>query len=420
MKVFTLYSMNPYPYWFYGRSSVYYVLLELSKYVEIHITFPVGNIGKEIANIKHLEGKGLKVYPFQLDTSDKIYRLLLNIFQGKPFKILKYYNKNYEKRIIKWIEQINPDIIQIYTPHMANYGFRIKNIYPNIPIMYRSIDILIDQIKSYIEITEEPLKRAAALWQLKKTLKYEVAVWETFNKSIFITKNDYNKAIKYTQEIINHEIYREKYDFILDGVQIEDNLYLENREKQDSLVFAASDQLQNIESVRAFIEKVWKPIYKKLKLNLQIYGKICGPLEKIYGKDYLKNLNVHLIGFISDIKELYNLIAKNKIFLSPTFVGSGYRTKIFEAGSFGMPILCSLFDYNSLPDDFKPNKNILVANDLEEFKDFLLKIDKDIIDLFMLSKNIHDILKNYSWENVAKRFINTYKDTMGQMKELNK
>lgn len=248
------------------------------------------------------------------------------------------------------------------------------------------------------------------MWQLKKTLQYEVAVWQAFDKSIFVTKNDYESAIKYTQKVVNYKIIEDRYGFITDGIHIKDNLYLKYKEKENALAFAASDQIQNIESIKLFIEKVWKPMQKKVNLRLQIYGKICEPLKKFFHKN-LNSLNVYLMGFIPDIEELHNLIAKNKAFLSPTFVGSGYRTKIFEAGSFGMPIMCSLFDYNSLPDDFKPNNNILVANDLEEFKKLILKIDKNEIDLFTISKNIHNTSKNYSWDNVAEKFINIYEKT---------
>lgn len=118
-----------------------YTLLALSKYVEIHVTFPVKDIEKERHNIEHLKKQGLDVYPFQLDTSDKVYKLIINIFQKKPFKIMKYYSKEYEGNIMEWIGRIKPSIIQIHTPHMANYGFKIKEKYPSMPIIYRAHDI---------------------------------------------------------------------------------------------------------------------------------------------------------------------------------------------------------------------------------------------------------------------------------------
>jgi len=411
-KIMVLTPQTIYPYWFYGRSSMFFTLIYLQKYVDVYVTFPISK--ENFQDVERLRQYNLKFFPFLLDTKDKISKLIFNAFQTIPFKISKYFSKKYLCFIEQLIAKINPDLIQIHTPHMAIYGFYLMRKYKT-PIIFRAQDIVIDQIKSYIETTKNSVGKLIAKWQLPKTMQYELRVWRAFSKSVFITQKDYEKALYYLMETFGEDTIQKelnKYGFIYDGVEIKENLYLKNRSKCNALAFAASDQIQNIESIKHWIENVWKPIYSKLNLDLNIYGKVCKALEKIYNSSERKALKIRLKGYIPDKQTLDLELSRNKAFISPTSVGSGYRTKIFDAGSIGLPVICSMFDYKTLPSDFKNGENILVAETSDEWFRCIKLIEDNKEYPKKLSLKIHSALKEYTWEVAVKHFLDIYDEVL--------
>ena len=403
MRILFIISQIPYPWWFYGRSGYYFLLKSLSKYLDIHVSFPAIDIRDD--NLTHLRNKGMNVYPFNLDTRDKYYKIILNLLEKKPFKIKKYWSESYKKFLVELVYSIKPDIIQIHTPHMAQYGLELEKIFPDIPIVLRIHDIAIDLIKTYILNNKNLLKRFVAYWQLKKTEKYEVSIWNSFEKTIFITKKDKENATIYSQNYGFNP--GDKFTLIMDGISIKSNLYIQTKKKEHSLVFAASDQIQNIESLNWFLRKIWFHIFDKTHFKLNIYGKICQYFEK--DKETLKLRKVFLKGFLEDRNELDFELAKNSIFLSPTIVGSGIRTKILEAGSIGMPVLCTTFDFEPFSDYFQPGKHILVADNKDKFLKILREVENGIISLQEISQSFYSKLKEeFGWDITAKKFLNLY------------
>jgi len=407
VKILFILSQTPYPWWFYGRSSMYFTLVSLSKYADIYVSFPILKLNEN--SLKHLKNLGLKIYPFKMDTRDKYHKIVLNLFQKYPFKIKKYYSSSYKNFIINLIDDIKPDLIQIHTPHMALYGFEIRKKCPDTPILLRLHDIVIDQVNSFIENNKNPIKKIIGLWQLKKIEKYEIEVWNSFEKSIFITKRDMENAIKYSQK--HGFSQNNRFTYIMDGINAKKNLYIEFSAKENSLAFAASDQIQNVESLKRFLEEIWFLIYDKVKFSLNIYGKICNYFKKY--ENILKQKKVFLKGFIEDRSELDRELVKNKLFISPTVVGSGYRTKILEAGSIGMPVICTFFDFEPLSDYLKPEEDILISDNKEQLLEILRKIEQNLVCLEDISKNFYSKLKNeFSWDRTARKFLSLYREIL--------
>lgn len=412
-KVLVLTPQPLYPYWFYGRSSMFFTLLHLQKYVDVYLTFPFDK--REPFDIKPLEDCNIKVFPFPHNKKDSIWLVLGNLLKKEPFKVQKYFSEEYLNFIIDIMEKVKPNIVQIHTPHMATYGLYIKDKY-DVPIVLRLQDIVTDQILTYLQYTGNPLGKFVALWQWKKTYHYEIKVWRSFSRSIFITYRDYKRALEYLEKEFDHDVISgelDRYCFIYDGVELKDNLYLQFRNQRENIIsFAASDQIQNIESIKWWINNVWKYIYKELKLSLHIFGKVCDSLKKVYTEDALKRMRITLRGYLPNKRLLDIELAKSKVFISPTYIGSGYRTKIFDVGAIGIPVICSEFDYESLPPDFEKNKHILVASTPEEWLTTLEIVEKEKLLLESFSNNIHEILRKYSWDKTAENFYRIYSELM--------
>jgi len=415
MKVLFILSQTPYPWWLYGRSSYYFTLLSLSKFIDVHVSFPVP-IAKEEYQ-KHLKERGINSYPFILDTKDRYYKLLLNLFEREPFKIRKYWNIDYKNFLIDLTRKIKPDIIQVHTPHMAFYGIELKKNFPEIPVILRMQDIVSQQIRTFLSTSKNPIEKLIALWQLKKTQKYEINVWKFFEKVIFLTKTDLQDAFEICSK--NNSLnFGEKFIYIMDGIEVKENLYLKHKNKENTIAFAASDQIQNIKSLKWFLNEIWSKIYTRTKFSLNIYGKICEHFKKDEKK--LKLKRVFLKGFIEDRNKLDMELVKNRLFLSPTIVGSGYRTKILEAGAIGMPVICTTFDFKPFADYLKPHEHILVADTEKEFLEILKNVENSTISLEKISQTFYLTLKEkFSWDDTAKKFVNLYSQLISNKKNIN-
>jgi len=94
-------------------------------------------------------------------------------------------------------------------------------------------------------------------------------------------------------------------------------------------------------------------------------------------------------------------------------VGSGYRTKILDVGSIGLPTLCTEFDYKPFEGILKKNKHILTFQDTEDFLNQLKKIEGGEINLNSISKNIYNLInEKLTWDNTADQFIKIYEELL--------
>jgi glycosyltransferase involved in cell wall biosynthesis len=403
MKILVLTPQILYPWWYYGRYSMYFLIKYLKKKgLDIYLSFPIANIDNNKQNIEHLEKIGIKVFPFQMDTADSIFKLIKNVFEKDPFKINKYFSSEYSFFLEDLCMKINPDIIQVHSSHMFKVGFNVaKKI--GIPIILRQQDIVHEQVKNFERNVKNPIYKLIAKWQYYKTYEYERKIWKLADKIVFLTHKDYEYFIKF------HDRLKDKAIMIPDGIEKQENLYIKNKNNRiNGFCFIASDQIPNVISLKWFLN-LWKKIYAQFPLSFHVYGKVCNAfLDK---QDELRRYRVFLHGFVESKEKLNEEISKYLFFISPTITGSGYRTKIFDAASIGMVVVCTEFDYEGVSFILERDKDIFVFKDEKELSGIIRKIIDNQIALDNISTKVHKKLQeNLSWDVIADRFIELYKE----------
>jgi glycosyltransferase involved in cell wall biosynthesis len=135
-------------------------------------------------------------------------------------------------------------------------------------------------------------------------------------------------------------------------------------------LFVGAAASHNIVGLRWFIERVWtKVIAKDPTASLVVCGAICSAFQE----DILRHTaQVKWCGRVDDLSEYYR---DAEVCILPYLGGSGFKTKLIEAMSYGKAIVSTTEGAAGLAPSDPPI--VLVADDQERFADNVLMILSD-------------------------------------------
>lgn len=406
MKVLLISPQNPYPPIDGGKISIFYPLMELNKKgISIGIFF-LYKEKEPFEAIQFFKKNSIKVYPFLLDTTDSIKKVMKNFLESEPFKMAKYFHPSALKYLKKIVQEFKPDIIQSHHAHMAKYAIELKKEF-NVPIVLREHNIEYKLIEQFYKSESNPIIKVTAYWQYVKTKKYETNIWSYFDKVIFISPLDENIAKNANSRI--------KSVVIQDGVDIEKFHPIDLKKEPYSLIFTGNLRtIQNLKSILWFVKNVW-PIIKEKEPKAKLY--ITGGGEEIlYKKLKISTLNtqgIFLLGFVKNIQET---ISKCQVFISPTRIGSGIRIKVLTAMALGMPIVCTSLDATPII-GVRNGEHLIVADTPEDFAEGILHLFNDERLRYNLGSNARKLIEQqFTWDKYAEKMINIYKEIIKGIK----
>ena len=151
-------------------------------------------------------------------------------------------------------------------------------------------------------------------------------------------------------------------------------------------------------------------MYKLLIYNENIYLHIIGknPTEDMFSYQKKYHKNVIITGFINNIDEY---ISRMDLYISPLFVGTGMKNKILQAMNLGIPLICSRVSAEGIV-ELQNGINCIICDSLDakEWIDNIIYLLKNSELMEKFSKETRLIIKkNYTWEKIARDFINKCK-----------
>jgi glycosyltransferase involved in cell wall biosynthesis len=173
---------------------------------------------------------------------------------------------------------------------------------------------------------------------------------------------------------------------------------------EPSLIFCGSlDYAPNKKGLLWFYETIWP----------RLKSSITGITLTVIGRNGHDNSYAPLkidpqINFIGEVKNVTPYYNKNNIAIVPLLEGSGTRLKILEAMSFGLPVISTSIGAEGI--NYTLNKNIIIANTLEEFE-LGLKVLTSKIDLSktISEKALQLIDKKYQWSVIVENMYKSIK-----------
>jgi glycosyltransferase involved in cell wall biosynthesis len=301
------------------------------------------------------------------------------VFSDKPFQIGYFFQASIQRKIKARLAELNVDHIYCQLIRTAEY---VKNIH-DIPKTIDYMDALSKGMFRRSEINTG-LKKRLFRNEGKRLSEYENRIFDYFNHHTIISEQD--------QDLINHPS-KGSIEIIENGISQDFFEFKTSKKKEYELLFTGNmNYPPNIECSE-FIATEIAPLLPNS--SIKISG--ASPHHRILGLK--KNPQIEVTGWVDDIRDSY---ASAKIFVAPLFIGTGLQNKLLEAMAMGLPVITTPLANNAL--NAEPNKQILIAENAEQFKQQINRLLEDA-ELYASISNagMEYVRSKFSWEkSVAK------------------
>ena len=171
-----------------------------------------------------------------------------------------------------------------------------------------------------------------------------------------------------------------------------------------SLFFiGALDWLPNQEGLTWFLNRVFgKLIAEMPRLEFHIAGRNAP-------EHFVKRLNHKNISYHGEVDDAREFMQSYHIMVAPLLTGSGIRIKILEAMALGRPVVTTSVGIEGIP--AKNNKDLLVSDDPEGFKDQIIRLATHPSESVRLVSSAQQLIKqNFDTFGLSTRLSQFFKE----------
>ncbi len=262
--------------------------------------------------------------------------------QNKSIQERLFFSKKNLLFLKKTIKDVNPDIVITDMIRTAQYieNLNIKKIldmddllsvrYERYTKQNYSENKLLGTFSSILpnfvsDIADKYMRNLILNHESKKIKKREIELSNKFDAILLVSPKEAEQLKKITGK---GNIYN-----FPPAVKLNENIYNPNIQENNFLFIGNMRTSQNLSSIKFITEKIFPTLSKKISFKLKIVGIYDDRLEKIVApyQNY-----IDLLGFVEDIE---SVVKKSKLLLSPIAFGTGIKTKILDAMSYGLPVI---------------------------------------------------------------------------------
>ncbi len=289
-----------------------------------------------------------------IDTSINLAAFIRSILKGSSYNIDRFNNSDFNNLLIKICSENEFDIIQLEGLYLSPYINTLRaHSKAKIVLRAHNIEHLIWERLS--EDTINPIKKLLYNHFASRLKEIELLCINIVDAIVPISSTD---ALWYKEFSSNpvHSL----------GVGIDTHVVfnLDNKSVSKFFHIGSMDWQPNIDALTWFIENVWKEMkskYPQIELHLA-------------GRNFSDKLFQNIEGVIvhGEVADAHDFINQNHVMISPLFSGSGIRVKIIEAMAMGKVVIATQIAAEGI--DAKPEKEILIADDANEYKVQMQKV----------------------------------------------
>ena len=392
-KLLVIAPQNPYPAKDGGKISIYYPLINLAKYFQIHFVFTYFQpLPQDVE--EHFEDIGIKIYPQKVNTKDSFSGVLLNIISSRPYKFHKYHKGTILKKIGTIVQKEDIKFIWCNHSHVAWYGLQLQRKF-EVKIFLREHNIEYSLVQQVMKLRKNKLLKAFIQLQYLKTKNHEIHCWKTFDKTFFISDSDFSIAKNECDDC-------ERLDLLYDTSHQRKERHIEKKEPYSFIFTGNVETFQNCHNLQRFITEIWEPLIKvDARWKLYITGNKDGVIKKKINTNFVAN-NIVNLGFVNEIEQA---IDSKKYFISPSYIGSGLRIKVVNAMAGGAVCFLSTLDAHMLS-SFRHFDNIIKFDNFNTFYENLIRLENDELLYNSISLQASKLGTDFTWEDYALKVYN--------------
>ncbi len=382
MKLLVVLSRFPYPLEKGDKLRSYNQIRILSQYHDIYL-FALSERKVLDENLKELEPFCKEIRVSKLSIFSQFIQLIIFFFKGLPLQCGYFYNKKSHKKLLKFVEETQPDHLYCQMVRTTEYTkmIPVKKTLDYQDVLSKGMDrrsaIVSFYLKPFFKMEYRRLKR------------YEAKVFEHFDNKTIITGVD--------RDLLPHS-QNEKIHIVANGVDFSRNLFV-NVEKEYDIIFSGNmGYAPNVDAAEFIVKQIFPKLRKEFpSLRLVLCG--ANPSLRVIA---LKREGVTITGWVESMAHYY---ARSRIFLAPMQIGTGLQNKLLEAMAMKLPCVTSPLAGKPL-EGVVEGKEIMICNSVIGYIDAIRLLLTNPEKYAELSENgYHFVKQNYSWETTTHKLM---------------
>jgi len=309
------------------------------------------------ANIRSKADFRLVEVPASINWLDGALNLL---FSKLPYNAQRFISDEFSVQLIKLLTEKQFDVIQLEGLYLCPYIPAIRK-YSKALVAYRAHNIEYEIWERTATLSEG--LRSNYIRNLSKRIKrFEISYLNKYDILVPITDRD-GQILDALGNIKPRHTSQTGIDFA--------SLVPTAKKLEFPSLFhiGALDWAPNQEGLIWFFEHCWSKIHGE---NPQMKFYLAGRNAPDW---FERRIKLQGVVYLGEINDAYDFMNSKAIMVVPLFSGSGMRIKIIEGMALGKPIVTTDIGTEGIPTE--NGKNILVANNVDQFIDAITRLIND-------------------------------------------
>jgi sugar transferase (PEP-CTERM/EpsH1 system associated) len=313
-------------------------------------------------------------------------RSLKAFFNNDPLNLPYFYNRSLEEWCVQVLDTVKPDVAFAFSSQMAQYFMAPSRRPRRVVVDYCDVDS--DKWLQYAKSKTWPMN-----WVFNREgrtlLEFDRRVGEFIDYGTFVADPEVELFRRLAPESA------EKIHSISNGIDGEyfspdreyENLYPDS---SPVLLFTgAMDYWPNVDAAVWFAQEIF-PLVKAKAPDVQFYVVGGNPTADVLHLDRIDG--VHVTGRVPDMRPYF---AHADVSVVPMRIARGIQNKVLEAMAMAKPTVTTQHSLDGI--DAMPDKDLLLANEVEEFVECVLRCLSDP-ETKLLGKNARNVIvESYTW-----------------------
>ena len=391
MNILFLSTRSPYPLISGHSLRTYHILRGAAKQHKVTlVTFVQLDKEMQKENLDHLKSFCHEVHQFRIPTdlskAKLVTALFRNLFSPLPFVAQKYDSSEMRQKIKEIIKKEKIDLVHADLLHLAVY----LDEFADSPKVIVNHNVESVRLERWFQSESNLIKKIFLGLQCGKLRKFERSAMENFDSCVVVSEID--KQILQDMGVKNKKLY-----VVTNGTDTEFFKPTGRETIENSILWIGN---MGVHTNRDAVLYFWREIYPFIQKNnpevKMIFVGTAPPKE--IADAATNNEQVRVTGFVDDIRPY---IEEAAVMVVPIRIGSGTRLKILDAMGMGKAIVSTAVGCEGL--NVSDGKDILIADDPEDFAAKTNGLLKDKETRHKLEVNARELAKSYDWRQIQEK-----------------